>query len=140
MSIMSAEFARPGCPVSVCDKLVDPRGLKHAADSHSSAAACCRLQVHEQSSGLTLTCCSQLLVVGRLPREDLLRQLLGRIHRFGQQQQQRATFLVGRGSVHEAMYDRCGAGTVRGSPWMNEESVGQHTQSADPDADAVPAC
>jgi hypothetical protein len=67
------------------------------------------LQAHEQSAGLTLTCCSQLLVVGTLPREDLLRQLLGRLHRFGQAREQRVTFLVGRGSVHEAMYDRWAA-------------------------------
>ncbi|KAF6255625.1 SNF2 family N-terminal domain-containing protein [Scenedesmus sp. NREL 46B-D3] len=52
-------------------------------------------QAHEQSAGLTLTCCSRLLVVDTLPREDLLRQLLGRINRFGQQQEQRLTFLVG---------------------------------------------
>ncbi|KAF6255624.1 hypothetical protein COO60DRAFT_1462088 [Scenedesmus sp. NREL 46B-D3] len=63
-------------------------------------------QTHEQSAGLTLTCCSRLLVVDTLPREDLLRQLLGRIHRYGQQQEQHVEFLMGRGSVHEAMYDR----------------------------------
>jgi hypothetical protein len=47
--------------------------------------------------------------VGTLPREDLLRQLLGRLHRFGQAREQRAIFLVGRGSVHEAMWDRWAA-------------------------------
>eukprot|EP00775_Hariotina_reticulata_P005314 gene5314-5549_t len=63
-------------------------------------------QSHEQSSGLTLTCCSELVVLDTLPREDLLRQLIGRIHRFGQQLEQRVTFLVARGTLQQAMHER----------------------------------
>lgn len=78
---------------------------------HVSAACCFLLhdlamQSHEQSSGLTLTCCSELVVLDTLPREDLLRQLIGRIHRFGQQQEQRVTFLVAKGTLQQAIHER----------------------------------
>lgn len=47
-----------------------------------------------------------MIVLDTLPREDLLRQLLGRIHRFGQEKEQKVTFLVAHNTVQQALHNR----------------------------------
>jgi hypothetical protein len=65
------------------------------------------MQEDQQILGVTLTCANTMFVLDPILRPSRLRQLLGRMYRCGQRQEQHVYFMSLAGSINELLNARC---------------------------------